>query len=166
MGTRELSRVAQRLSRWANPTHLQWKDVNEQVTKEAVKEIWPCSEAEIKKGRWKVSRCRNEEIKANAETIATEVYGHPLHNGDAPLYFAKMLYMHFHLQRPVDFSSKDAIAPTSDIRTTMVTLTSEELSLALEGAQLKLLKEKEDLKRRLAVKELEAQRILQSQTPP
>lgn len=29
MGTKELSRVAQRLSRWANPTHLQWKDVNE-----------------------------------------------------------------------------------------------------------------------------------------
>ena len=26
MRTRELSRVAQRLSRWANPTHLQWKD--------------------------------------------------------------------------------------------------------------------------------------------
>ena len=134
--------------------------------KEAVKEIWPCSEAEIKKGRWKVSKCRNEEIKALTETIATEVYGHPLHNGDAPLYLAKMLYMHFHLQRPVDFSSKDAIAPTSDIRTTMVTLTSEEPSLALEGAQLELLKEKEDLQRRLAAKELEAQRILQSQTPP
>ena len=94
------------------------------------------------------------------------MYGHPLHNGDAPLYLAKMLYMHFHLQRPVDFSSKDAIAPTSDIRTTMVTLTSEDLSLALEGAQLELLKEKEYLKRRLAMKELEAQRILQSQTPP
>lgn len=74
--------------------------------------------------------------------------------------------MHFPLQRPVDFSSKDVIAPTSDIRTTMVMLTSEELSLALEGAQLELLKEKEDLKRRLATKELETQRILQLQTPP
>ena len=29
METRELSCIAQRLSRWANPTHLQWKDVNE-----------------------------------------------------------------------------------------------------------------------------------------
>lgn len=66
----------------------------------------------------------------------------------------------------MDFSSKDVVAPTLDIRATMVMLNSEDLSLALEGAQLELLKEKEDLKRRLVAKEIEAQRILQSQTPP
>lgn len=65
----------------------------------------------------------------------------------------------------MDFSSKDIVAPTAESRANMVTLTSEELSLALEGAQLELLKEKEELKRRLAAKELEAQIILQSQTP-
>ena len=72
-----------------------------------IKEIWPLSEGEMKKGRWKVSKCLNEDIKQNAERIFLKVYGHPLHNADSPLYFAKMLYVHFVLGRPVDFASKD-----------------------------------------------------------
>lgn len=60
-----------------------------------IKAVWPCPESEIAKGRWKISKCLNEDIKANAEKIYLEVYGHPLHNADSPLYFAKMLYHEF-----------------------------------------------------------------------
>ena len=60
-----------------------------------IKEIWPCVDSEIKKGRWKVSRCNNEDIKIHAECIFLKVFGHPLHNVDYPLYFAKMLYVQF-----------------------------------------------------------------------
>lgn len=152
-GAQEISRTAQRLSWWANPTHMQWKDINTEVTTAMVKEIWPCSDSEIKKGRWKISKCLHDEIKAKAEMITLEVFGHPLHNADAPLYFAKMLYMQFILERPIDFSSKEQILTTGDIRASSVTLTREELQLALQSANLQLLEEKDILKRSLVAKE-------------
>ena len=57
----------QRLSRWSNPNHAQWKDINKEISKEMIKVIWPCEDDEIKKGRWKVSKCKNQQIKDNAE---------------------------------------------------------------------------------------------------
>ena len=89
----QATRTTCRLSRWANPTYLQWKDINKEITKDMIKAISPCVDSEIKKGRWKVSRCNNEDIKLHAERIFLEVFGHPLHNADCPLYFAKMLYV-------------------------------------------------------------------------
>ena len=114
-----------------------------------VKEVWPCLDSETGKGWWKISRCRRvDEIKQNAETIAMEVFGHPLHNHDAPLYFAKMLYMQFVLERPVDFSLKEAPqSGATDFKSQSITLTKDELQLALEGAKLELKEQKELLQR-------------------
>ena len=95
LATRQATRIACRLSRWANPTYLQWKDIHKEITKDMIKVIWPCVESKIKKGRWKVSRCNNEDIKTHAKCIFLKVFGHPLHNADCPLYFAKMLYVQF-----------------------------------------------------------------------
>ena len=89
MGTRDALRIALRLSRWGNTLHKQWKEINDIVITSMVKEVWPCLDSETTKGRWKVTRCRVDEIKNNAETIAMEVFGHPLHNHDAPLYLPK-----------------------------------------------------------------------------
>ena len=73
-----------------------------------------------------------------------EVFGHPLHNHDAPLYFAKMLYMQFVLEQPVDFSSKEAPqSGATDFKSQSITLTKDELQLALEGAKLELKEQKE-----------------------
>ena len=77
------------------PTYVQWKNINKEVIKDMIKTIWPCPESEITKGRWKISKCQHEKIRKNAERIFLEVYGHPLHNADNPLYFAKMLYHQF-----------------------------------------------------------------------
>lgn len=163
---REATRTACRFSNWANPAHLQYKEVNREITKDMVKAIWPCPEGEIKKGRWKISRCLNEDIKQNAERIFLEVYGHPLHNADASLYFAKMLYMHFVKQRPVDFASKEVTVNTHDIREETVTFTRQELALIVEGAGLELAQVKQTLGEKLAEKEKEAVRLSQAQTPP
>lgn len=163
---REATRTACRLSQWANPTHAQWREINRDVTKEMIVQVWPCPEGEIKKGRWKVSRCLNEDIRLNAERIFLEVYGHPLHNADAPLYFAKMLYVHFIKGTPVDFSSKDVSVRTHDIREETVTFTRQELALIVEGAGIELNKVKESLGAKLAEKEQEAIRLSQVQTPP
>ena len=96
MTANQASRTACRLSKWANPTYAQWKDINKIVTKDMIKEIWPSSTAtKITKGRWKIAKCTNDDIKIHAEQIFLEVYGHPLHNADSPLYFAKMLYHQF-----------------------------------------------------------------------
>ena len=146
---------------------MQWKEINETVTTAMVKEVWPCPDSETGKGRWKISRCRVDEIKKNAETIAMEVLGHPLHNHDAPLYFAKMLYMHFVLERPVDFSSKEA--PESgaiDFKSKSITLTKDELQLALEGAKLELKEQKELLQRQLEEKERERHNVSWRLQPP
>ena len=75
-------------------------------------------------------------IKLNAEIIFLEVFGHPLHNTDSPLYFAKMLYVQFVQGRSVDFASKDITVSTHDIREETVTFTREELALIVEGAGL------------------------------
>ena len=131
-----------------------------------VKSIWPCAESEIRKGRWKVSRCSNEDIKLNAERIFLEVFGHPLHNADSPLYFAKMLYVQFVQGRPVDFTSKDITVSTHDLREETVTFTREELALMVEEAGLELSKIKETLGAQIVEKEQEVVRLSQAQTPP
>ena len=115
MTTQQATRTAQRLSKWANPNLSQWKDINKEISKEMIKAIWPCEDGEIKKGRWKVSKCQNQQIKDNAQQIYLEVFGHPLHNVDCALYFAKMLYVQFVQQRPVDFSSKETTTATHDL---------------------------------------------------
>ena len=115
MIAQQATRTAQRLSKWANPNHAQWKDINKEISKEMIKTIWPCEDGEIKKGRWKVSKCQNQQIKDNAERIGLEVFGHPLHNADCALYFAKMLYVQVVQQRPIYFSSKETIAATHNL---------------------------------------------------
>ena len=51
LDAKQATRTACRLSKWANPTFAQWKDVNNRVTKEMIKAVWPCPEGEVKKGR-------------------------------------------------------------------------------------------------------------------
>ena len=131
-----------------------------------IKAIWPCLDSEIKKGRWKVSRCNNEDIKIHAEHIFLEVFGHPLHNIDFPLYFAKMLYVQFVQNRPEDFASKEVTNSTHDIREETMTFTREELALMVEGAGLELSKVKKNLEANLVDKEQETIRLSQVQTPP
>ena len=46
---------------------------------------------------------QHDGVKQHAERIFLEINRHPLHNADAPLYFAKMLYMHFVMGEPIDF---------------------------------------------------------------
>ena len=131
-----------------------------------IKAIWPRANSQIKKGRWKFSRCNNEHIKIHAKCIFLEVFGHPLHNADCPLYFAKMLYVQFVQNRLVDFASKEVIVSTHDIREETVTFTREELALMVEGVGLELSKVKETLEAKLAQKEQETARLSQVQTPP
>ena len=50
----------------------------------------------------------------HAECIFLKVFGHPLHNADCPLYFAKMLYVQFVQNRLVDFVSKEVTVNTHD----------------------------------------------------
>ena len=126
-----------------------------------IKEIWPCADSKINKGRWKVSRCNNEDIKIHVKCIFLEVFGHPLHNADCPLYFAKMLYVQFVQNRQVDFASKEVAISTHDIHEEIVTLTREELALMVEAVGLDLSKVKETLEAKLAQKEQETTRLSQ-----
>ena len=130
-----------------------------------VREIWPIIDANANKGQWKVTKFLNEDIQQNAEQIALEVFGQPLHNHDEPLYFAKMLYMHFVLKESVDFSSKDTPQSASDIKSNSVTLSRAELTLALEGAELELQTVKEALQKSLQDKEQQTRRIFEIATP-
>ena len=111
----DATKAASRMSRWENPSYAQWSDINKRVTKEMIMQIWPCLEGEIKEGRWKVGRCQHDGVKQHAERIFLEINGHPLHNADAPLYFAKMLYMHFVMGEPNDFGSREAHVHTHNI---------------------------------------------------
>ena len=126
-----------------------------------IKAIWPCADSDIKKGRWKVSICNNEDIKIHAKHIFLEIFGHPLHNVDCPLYFAKMLYVQLVQSRPVDFASKEVPVTTHHIREETVTFTREELTLMVEGVGLELSKVKETLEAKLAQKEQETVRLSQ-----
>ena len=56
MIAQQATRTARRLSKWANPNHAQWKDINKEISKEMIKVIWLREDREIKKGRWKVSK--------------------------------------------------------------------------------------------------------------
>ena len=51
MSGQQTTHTAQRLSRWENPNHAQWKDINKEVTKDMIKAIWPCDHGETKKDR-------------------------------------------------------------------------------------------------------------------
>ena len=131
-----------------------------------IKAMQPCAKLEITQGIQKVSRCNNEDIKIHAKRIFLKVFGHPLHNADSPLYFAKMLYVQFVQNRPVDFASKEFTVSTHHIHEERVTFTREELALMVEGAGLELSKVKETLEAKLAQKEQEIVRLSQVQTPP
>ena len=85
-----------------------------------------------------MDKCTHEDIKSNAERIYLEVFGHPFHHCDAPLFFAKMLYMQFIQGEDVDLSSKDIVQNVHDIRGEIVTFTQEELNFALKGVALEL----------------------------
>ena len=96
-------RLVVRSSRWANPTTLQWKEVNKRISTDDMHSMWPMPISEAKKGRWKLDKCTNAEIKANAKSIYLDVFGHTLHHQYS---FAKMLYMQFIQKEEVDLSSK------------------------------------------------------------
>ena len=66
-----------------------------------------CGGERIQVVRWNVDKCTHEDVKSNAERIYLEVFGQLLHHFDAPLFFAKMLYVQFVQGEDVDFSSKD-----------------------------------------------------------
>lgn len=75
-----------------------------------VKVIWPWEESEIKKGRWKITKHLDQEIKVKVERIFLKVFGHPLYNKDCVVYFAKMLYMQFVQGTNVDTSQNKSMA--------------------------------------------------------
>ena len=83
-----------------------------------------------------VEGCQHDGVKQHAERIFLEINGHPLHNANAPLYFAKMLYMHFMMGEPIDFGSREAHVHTHDICEETITFTRAELALMIEGAGL------------------------------
>ena len=56
-----------------------------------------------------------------------------------------MLYSHFVMQRPVDFSSRTPHLVVEDIRSTSITVTREELACALQGAACEVHDAKEEL---------------------
>ena len=146
MTAQQATRTAQRLSKWANSNHALWKDINKDISKEIIKAIWPCEDGEIKKGRWKVSKCKNQQIKDNAEWIYLEFFGLPLYNADCELYFVKMLYVQFVQQHPVDFSSKETTMAKHNLQESWVTFTMEELERIIKGAELDLKSREEVLK--------------------
>ena len=39
MTAQQATRTVRRLSRWANPNHAQWKDINKEISKEMIKAI-------------------------------------------------------------------------------------------------------------------------------
>ena len=108
--------------------------MNNIVDRDMVKSIWRVLEDNIKKGHLKLSQCSYEEIQTNGEKIFLDVMGQPMHHKDCPLWFSKILYCHYVLIRPVDFSSRLSHLSVKDIRSTTITVTREELGLALEGA--------------------------------
>ena len=69
----------------------------------------------------------------------------PMHHQDYPLWFAKMLYCHFVLQRPIDFTSRTPHLVVEDIRSTSITVTREELACALQGVACEVHDAKEEL---------------------
>lgn len=74
--------------------------------------------------------------------------GQPMHH-DCPLWFAKMLYCHYVLQRKVDFSSRAPHLLVEDIRSSTITVIREELGLALQGAACEVHDAKEELQTQL-----------------
>lgn len=150
-GPNDTARIAARCSQWATATGVQWKEVNTLVDKDMIKSVWRgVPEENIKKGRLKLSQCSHEEILANAEKIYLDVMGQPMHHKDCPLWFAKMLYCHYVLARTVDFSSRPPHLNLEDIRSTTITVTREELGLALDGALCEVHNAKEELQTQLA----------------
>ena len=149
-GPNDTARIGARCSAWADPTRAQWKDVNKLVDKDMIKSIWRgVPDDNIAKGRLKISQCINNDIKEHGERIFLDVMGQPMHHQDCPLWFAKMLYCHFVLQSPVDFSSRAPNLSVEDIRSSTITVTREELGLALQGAACEVHDAKEELQTQL-----------------
>ena len=48
MTAQQATHTTQRLSKWANSNHAQWKDINKEISKEIIKAIWPCEDGEIR----------------------------------------------------------------------------------------------------------------------
>ena len=110
-----------------------------------VKRIWRgVPNDNISKGRLKLSQCTDNDIRQHGERIFLDVMGQPMHQ-DCPLWFAKMLYCHFVLQRPVDFSSRAPHLVVEDIRRSSIIVMREELSLALQGVACEVHDAKEEL---------------------
>lgn len=150
VGPNDTARIAARCSTWANPTGVQWSEVNKIVDKDMVKSIWRgVPNDNISKGRLKLSQCSDNDIREHGERIFLDVMGQPMHHQDCPLWFAKMLYCHFVLQRPVDFSSRTPHLVVEDIRSSTITITREELGLALQGAACEVHDVKEELQTQL-----------------
>ena len=142
----DTARIAARTSEWASATGVQWKEINQIVDRDMIKSIWRgVADDNIKKGRLKLSQCNNDDIKVNAERIYLDVIGQPLHHTDCPLWFAKMLYMHYVMGRPVDFSSRAPHLSLDDIQSNAITLTRDELGLALQGASCEVHEVREEL---------------------
>ena len=119
-------------STWANPTCIQWKDINKLVDKDAIKSIWRgISNDNISKGRLKISQCINNDIKENGEEIFLEIMGQSKHHQDCPLWFAEMLYYQFVMQRGVEFSSRSLNIMVGDIKSATIIMIREELGYAL-----------------------------------
>ena len=111
-----------------------------------VKSIWRgVPNDNISKGRLKLSQCTDNDIRQHGERIFLDVMGQPMHHQDCPLWFAKMLYCHFVMQRPVDFSSRTPHLVVEYIRSTSITVTREELACALQGAACEVHDAKEEL---------------------
>lgn len=126
------ARLAARTSEWAPPNGKQWKEINKNVTTEMVKEVWPnVSDESIRKGRLKLEKCIVPKIRTNAEAIFLACTGTTLFHTDCPLWFAKMLYMQYVLDQPVDFSSRAPSKSLADIRIETVTVSRDELRAAL-----------------------------------
>lgn len=133
----DAARIAARSSNWAPAHGKQWKEINRIVTTDMVKSIWPgVSSDAIGKGRLKLDRCSNNNIKENAEAIYLACSGTTLFHTDCPLWFAKMLYCQFVMEETVDFSSRAPHKVVDDIRSETLTVSREELRYALAGAAM------------------------------
>ena len=112
-----------------------------------------------------MGKCEHDGIKQHAKRIFLEINGHPFHNTDASMFFAKILYMHFVMGEPVDFASGETHVNTHDIREETVSFTRRKLALALKEAGLELAQAKESLEAKLTQKEREVMNLPQAQAP-
>ena len=64
VGPNYTARIAARCSRWADPTGVQWTEVNKILDKDMIKSIWRgVPNDNISKGRLKLSQCNDNDIR-------------------------------------------------------------------------------------------------------